>query len=199
MSITRTSLLLHLNPADPRSRWGELVQTYRPLILHAAERAGARRHDLEDILQSVLLQLVQVLPGFTYERKKGHFRSWLRRVTRNLVIDHLRRHRHQSVSLDETIEEVASQDGNGDDDLEFQKLILEAGLQSIEGEFRPRTWECFRRHMLNREPASSTARSLGISENAVYVNCSRVMSRLREFCELHGEDWNHAQQTPFTC
>lgn len=199
MSITRTSLLMHLNPDDPDSRWEELVQTYRPLILHAAEQAGARRHDREDILQSVLLQLVQVLPHFSYERKKGHFRAWLRRVTRNLVIDQHRRQRIKPVPLDESSSEATLQNRFEEEDDEFRKLILAAGLKAIEHEFRPRTWDCFCRHVLHHEPASVTAHSLGITENAVYINSSRVMTRLREFCEFHGEDWQHEQQTPFPC
>ena len=46
----------------------------------------------------------------------------------------------------------------------------------------PRTWACFERHILGHEPAADVARDLGLTVNAVYVNSSNVLSRVRAKC-----------------
>jgi hypothetical protein len=43
----------------------------------------------------------------------------------------------------------------------------------------PRTRACFERHILAHEPAAAVAGGLGVTVNAVYVNPSNVLSRVR--------------------
>jgi RNA polymerase sigma-70 factor (ECF subfamily) len=53
-------------------------------------------------------------------------------------------------------------------------------LRQIEPEFKPETWQAFRRVTLDGVPAEQVAADLGLSVNAVYVAKARVMQRLRE-------------------
>lgn len=53
-------------------------------------------------------------------------------------------------------------------------------LELIEPEFRPATWQAFRRVVLDGDKPAQVAAELGISENAVLLAKSRVLSRLRQ-------------------
>ena len=187
MPTTNGSLLLDLQQGHAQQRWDEFVDIYRPLITHALRRTGIPAQELEDVHQSVLLQLVKVLPLFCYQREKGFFRSWLRRVAMNQAVDYRRRTGRTEnvlISSDAVAEACSEADLNG----QFDRELLAAALKGVQGEFRQRTWECFSQRVLLQKPAEQVSRDLGLSENAVYINTSRVLSRLREFCELHGEE-----------
>ena len=54
----------------------------------------------------------------------------------------------------------------------------------MQGDFAPATWQAFRRHVLEGEPAGQVAEELGLSLNSVLLAKSRVLKRLRQ--ELAG-------------
>ncbi len=54
----------------------------------------------------------------------------------------------------------------------------------MRGEFRQATWKACWEHAVAGKSAAEVAAALGMSENAVYVASSRVLSRLRQ--ELDG-------------
>lgn len=190
MAPTRSSLLLNLQQSMEQGRWEEFVRIYRPLITHAVRRASIPCQDREDVIQSILLQLVKVMPSFSYQRTRGFFRSWLRRVATNQAMDWHRKTGRENNLLTGTsaIDDVAAA---GDCEQEFDEELLQAALISVRPEFRQKTWECFQRRLLQQQTAAHTASELGLSENAVFINTSRVLSRIREFCHLHGEELQH--------
>jgi len=190
MPITHGSLLLDLKCGRGEHRWNEFVELYQPLIAHALRQAGIPFQDQEDVLQSVLLQLVKAIPSFSYQREKGFFRAWLRCVAMNQVRDYRRRiGRAQGVISSNQVVEAASAEEEMPDN--FDRELLETALKSVQAEVRQKTWDCFHQRMLQQKPAEQVSRELGLSENAVYINTSRVLSRLREFCELHGEELHY--------
>jgi hypothetical protein len=66
--------------------------------------------------------------------------------------------------------------------------VLAFALERVRGRSRPTTWACFERHLLERRPSAQVAGELGISANAVQVNSSRVLDRVRKFCALYLEE-----------
>jgi RNA polymerase sigma-70 factor (ECF subfamily) len=50
----------------------------------------------------------------------------------------------------------------------------------VQGDFAPVTWQAFRRHALEGEPAVQVAEALGLSLNSVLLAKSRVLKRLRQ-------------------
>lgn len=57
--------------------------------------------------------------------------------------------------------------------------LLRRALESIRSEFEEKTWEAFRRSVLEGEPTAGIAADLGLSTNAVRQYKSRVLRRLR--------------------
>ncbi len=62
--------------------------------------------------------------------------------------------------------------------------VAAALMRRVQGDFAPATWQAFRRHVLEGQPATAVAGELGLSLNAVLLAKSRVLKRLRQ--ELAG-------------
>lgn len=69
--------------------WEELVRSHSRLVYGACYRFTGRADDANDMTQEVFLRVFRSL--HTYQPGAGAFRTWLVRLTRNLLIDHYRR------------------------------------------------------------------------------------------------------------
>jgi RNA polymerase sigma factor (sigma-70 family) len=95
----------------------ELLCKYRRSVFSICLRMVRNRSTAEDIAQEVFIKVFSALNRYdpTYP-----FASWLNRITSNLCIDHLRRERERTVSLDQPI-------GGNDGDLLIQLATSAAG------------------------------------------------------------------------
>ena len=187
---TRLTLLTQLP-----SRWPEFVTVYEPFLLQNVRAAGVRPQDVRDVVQTVFVSLLRKLPGFQYDNRVGRFRGWLRRVVQNAVIDFYR----SEAGRRETLKKVATQqeiappvvpefeetsEGSADD-VQRQRILTYV-LSVVQAETKPLTWNCFSQHLLQGRGAREVADELQVSSNAVYVNASRVLEKIRLRCgELH--------------
>lgn len=192
MVATRSSMFPRLRSGD-EGEWRTFMEVYQPIIAHLARRSGLSGDDVDEIVQQVVVQFHETLPRFDYDRRRGCFRAWLRRVTVNKIRDRFRRRR--SVSLAENGEHLAMAENEEDWDHEFRVALIRCGLKSISSEFRPRTWQCFEEHVLRCRSAAEVSGELALSQNAVYINSCRVLARMREFCAQHGEDIQNVQMS----
>lgn len=69
--------------------WEELVRSHSRLVYGACYRFTGRIDDANDMTQEVFLRVFRSL--HTFQPSAGAFRTWLVRLTRNLLIDHYRR------------------------------------------------------------------------------------------------------------
>lgn len=76
-----------LNGSD--GAWEELVRSHSRLVYGACYRFTGRVDDANDMTQEVFLRVFRSL--HTYQPSAGAFRTWLVRLTRNLLIDHYRK------------------------------------------------------------------------------------------------------------
>jgi len=186
MSPTRDSLVKDLNRGLDAERWPEFVRTYSPLLERTVRKVGIHPSDVDDVVQDVLITVVRGFCNGRYCKERGGLRVWLRRVTINKCYDRLRRQNlerplvepHQLPAAWPTEEEWSR---------EWRLQTMQAAFMKVREEFRERTWACFAAHMLDRQTAATISRQLGLSENAVYINSSRVLNRIREYCSEQGE------------
>lgn len=68
-----------------------IYERYRSEVLGYVRSFVADPHEAEDITQQVFLKLMTSIG--CYERRSVPFSAWLRRVARNLALDHIRRRR----------------------------------------------------------------------------------------------------------
>ena len=199
MMETRSSLLCRVrNPADTAG-WHEFVTLYEPLLLAYVCKKGLTKPDAADVVQEVLARLVKALPDFELKRESGRFRTCLWRVTYSALADWGRRQRRRAAAERAWAEAAATEPleaGDSVDDREpetdwltlHRRRVLEFAKAQVRARSLPRTWACFEQHVLRGRPSAEVAAELGLTANAVTVNASRVLARLRDHCRTYLEE-----------
>jgi RNA polymerase sigma-70 factor (ECF subfamily) len=186
-SATSRSLLERLK-ADDAAAWERLVTLYAPLVYHWCRPWNLREPDAADILQDVFQAVVTHIAGFRKEREGDTFRGWLRRITRNKVLDHFRRigrepqgaggsdaqARFAQLPFPQQPEEVS------DGDAPAERGLFLRALDLIRQDFEERTWEAFWRTVVEGQTPDEVAAALSMSAGAVRVAKCRILRRLRE-------------------
>jgi RNA polymerase sigma factor (sigma-70 family) len=183
---TRASLLNRLRNRRDHDAWVEFVELYEPVIQRLLLRHGLQDADAREVMQDVFVAVSRVVDRWDPARDKGMFRSWLRTVTRNLMISWLRcRDRNilaaAGADLQEMLEQVPapSEPESAEFDLELRRAQFRQAAERIEREVRPATWQAFWEIAVVGTTAADAAEKLGISVGAVRVAKCRVFARLR--------------------
>jgi RNA polymerase sigma-70 factor (ECF subfamily) len=175
------------DPADGRA-WGEFVRLYEPLLTAYVRRRGVGEQDARDVVQDVFARLIKTMPEFRLDRQEGRFRTWLWQICQSALVDWARRQRRRARAEDGWLNRLseAAAPSESDPDSDWVTIhrhrVLTFALETIRKRSRPTTWACFKRHLLDRRPSAEVASELGLTANAVDVNSSRILDRVREFC-----------------
>jgi RNA polymerase sigma-70 factor (ECF subfamily) len=187
MATTSASLLERLRGGRDSDAWGRVLDIYGPLIRNWAGRLNVRGADADDLVQEVLAVVVRRLPEFVHPERPGAFRGWLRAIAANCARDVWRARKLAPAAPGGTdfggylarLEDPAdplSREWDREHDLFVTRRLLDR----LRAEFEPRTWDLFRRFVLDDAPATEVAAEFGTTPNAVYIAKSRVLARLRE-------------------
>ncbi|MBV8206420.1 MAG: sigma-70 family RNA polymerase sigma factor [Acidobacteria bacterium] len=128
--------------------WEELVRLHHRRIYNVCYRFTGSAEDAEDLSQEVFIRMYRTLG--TYEPRKGAFTTWMTTMTRNLLVDHFRRSRHDRLtdsmdagtSPDEDSvtlgEQLASPQPGPDRQVESgeRQAMVQAALQKLSPELR---------------------------------------------------------------
>jgi RNA polymerase sigma-70 factor (ECF subfamily) len=121
--------------------WEQLVRSHTGLVYGACFRFIGRSDDARDMTQEVFLRVFRSL--HTYDPASGAFRTWLVRLTRNLLIDHYRKTRKHQVldPIDDQmgrLEETHGLGARADRTLAGREAgeLLQAALQKLSPELR---------------------------------------------------------------
>ncbi len=183
---TRYTLIGKLrNPQDAEA-WAEFATIYQPVIFRFCRSKGLQHADATDITQEVLTRIAGAIDNFDSDGGKKNFRGWLYRVTRNLVIDFVRkRERNLLVQFDPMLE-IASKPTNEESvDFQnaFQKHVFLIVSQKVRQQVESKTWRAFWETEIKLVPVEQVARDLSMSAGAVYVARSRVLKRFKNQAE----------------
>lgn len=157
---------------------------HRSTIYRYVRFRVATRETAEDVTAEVFTKALRALHG--YDPRRASPRTWLLRIARNSVTDHLRtlrRRRALHVSLDRVPDIVV------DAPTQEERLLREEGVQrllnAIAG-LRTSDQELlslrYGAGLENREIAGA----LGITQNAVAVRMHRALRRLKEAVKRQG-------------
>jgi RNA polymerase sigma-70 factor, ECF subfamily len=121
--------------------WEELVRRHTRRVYNLCYRFTGNATDAQDLSQEVFLRIYRTLAS--YRPAYGAFPTWLTSVTRNLLVDHYRRTRHDRVtdSIDDAmpaLEEKHSKARTPDRLAEASELSgqLQRGLARLSPELR---------------------------------------------------------------
>ncbi len=187
MPQTSASLLERLLDRADCDAWTRMVDIYSPLIRLWLGRYGLPQSEVDDISQTTLSSVVANLPQFRHNGRVGAFRNWIRTITVNSLRQKFRLDRKR---LDAPGGRAILADLNELEDPEsgLSKLwdrahdahVLRTLITWAEPEFEAKTWQAFRRQVLEETPPKMVAAQLEMTVNAVLIAKSRVLKRLRE-------------------
>ena len=187
---TSLSLLERVKNQD-RSAWERLGQLYGPLILHWCRLKGLQAADAENVRQEVFMAIHRAVGEFRREPPLLTFRRWLRTITKNKIIDHVRQEgkRPDAVGGGEWQRRIEALSADTPDDdssaHEEKSLLVRRALDLLRTDFEPQTWTAFWRVRIDGLSARAVAEELHISASAVHTACYRVRNRLEaEFAGL---------------
>ena len=171
------------NDADA---WRRLVELYRPLVLFWCARAKVDPTDAEDVAQGVLVAAAAGLDRFHHDRPGDTFRGWLRAITRNQILLHVRRNhgRPQAAGGSDAWQNLQAVAGrlaieDVDEQAEVGQLCRRA-VEQVRGEFEERTWQAFWLTTIEGRLPGALADVLGMTPAAIRQAKSRVLRRLKQ-------------------
>jgi RNA polymerase sigma-70 factor (ECF subfamily) len=121
--------------------WEELVRSHTRRVYAVCYRFTSSDSEAQDLTQDVFLRVFKSLRSF--RSGEGSFGVWLTRLTRNLLIDHYRRSKHERAteSIEEQLpmlEEKTAMASRTDGMLAGREAseVLQAALQKLSPELR---------------------------------------------------------------
>ena len=194
MCQTRLSLLARVRNLGDGPSWDKFHAIYRPLIFGYLRTMGLKEHEADDLTQEVFGRLLKILPTFELLPGKGRFRSYLWKLTYNMLVDRARRRKVHDRAEVEWVRRFSAVEASESRELkeawtiQHRKRILEVVLPRVRATTSRTAWACFEGRLVHRRPAAEIAAKLGITANAVYVYASRVLKEVRRRCaEIEGE------------
>jgi RNA polymerase sigma-70 factor (ECF subfamily) len=182
---TRASLLLRLGDAQDHEAWFEFVTLYEPVIYRLIRQRGLQDADARDVMQDLLLAVSRNIERWQPLKERASFRSWLQRVTRNLVVNSLKSRQRRDVTggsdLHALLDQVPAPDSaeTVEFDRELRRAKFQQASQRVQTEVQPTTWQAFWETSVSGLSLAEAAKKLGMSIGAVRVAKCRVVARMK--------------------
>jgi RNA polymerase sigma-70 factor (ECF subfamily) len=184
---TRASLILRIGSAEDGQAWEEFMQLYQPVVYRLARRQGLQHVDAEELVQEVMLAVARKVESLDPDPKRGRFRSWLFRIARNLIVNHLTRRKFQTWGTGLSGVQSLLEEQNGREsslsqvvEIEFRRCRFEYAARLVRAAVTEKTWNAFWLSAVDDSPIALVAKQLGMTVGAVYVARNRVVARMRE-------------------
>lgn len=165
--------------AGEQGAWEELVKLHTKRVYAICYRFTNSDQEAQDLTQDVFLRVFRTLGSF--RAGEGSFAVWLTRLTRNLLVDHYRRTKHERVTdaLEDklaVLEEKTAQHSRTDGLLAGREAgeLLQAALQRLSPELRETVILRDLQEMEYRE----IARVLNVPEGTVKSRLNRGRAEL---------------------
>lgn len=189
---TRNSLLLQVRDLKNRHAWEEFSDIYRPVIFRLAKLKGLQTSDAEDLTQQVLINVARAIDGWQPDPHRAKFRTWLRTVADNAILNALTRQRpDRAIGGDAGHAALTIQPTPAANSkllkIEYRREVFVQVSQQIRSEFSDDTWAAFWRTTVDEIDIDDVAKELGRTRGSVYASRSRVMKRLRQKVEEYDD------------
>ena len=181
---TKSEVLLRIQSAEDREAWDQFVSMYRPVIYRMARRHGLQDADALDLVQRVLMSVAGAINKWE-PTGNARFRHWLRRVTKNAVLNALtRKPRDLAQGGTDALDLLSDEIQHGPEqergfELEARRECFHRAAVIVQAEVRGNSWEAFQLTVIDGLSAAEAAKKLGISTGGVFAARGRVMDRLR--------------------
>ncbi len=176
---TRPSLLATLRDNTQHSAWREFFERYAPAVFRVARLRGMSAADGDDIVQQVMLAIASHIGRFEYDRDRGHFRQWVRRITDNKIRDLKRRPQLPGdAGLWDCVDDAAKAEEVWEHQWRLQDIHY--CLDEVGRQLSPHRVEAFRLYVLDGLSAEETAARLNMTVGHVYVTRTQIIKKIRK-------------------
>jgi RNA polymerase sigma factor (sigma-70 family) len=100
---TNISLIAKVRDRTDAESWREFYKFYHPLLTRYLRRLGLPEDSANDVIQDVFVRLLQALPTFDLDSKRGRFRSYLWKLTYSGLVDEARRVKARKLAEEEWV------------------------------------------------------------------------------------------------
>lgn len=179
MATTRASLLLSLKNRNDAEAWSEFHKLYAPLLYRYARDRGLSRDDAEEIRDQCLEIVTRKMPAFEYDKEKGGFKNWLRRVADNKVVD-FRRKRHDRNADTDEIRSLRDTEPSPAESWEqaWRNEHLKYCVEKARSSVSDRNFRVFQMLLLDGCTVEEVCANLGLNPNQVYKAKARVLKHV---------------------
>ena len=178
---TKGSLLAAVKKGDEIS-WQSFYDMYKPLILLKGGDLRLNQTEKEELVQLVMLSFFNTSQTFCYDKSKGRFRDYLKRIIHNKACDLMRKRHDEEISVEDiplTVEKLLSE-GDSHWDEEWQNHVLKQALEDLRSAVSPLVYQAFTMLSLENMSGKEVAEILGITANAVYVYKHEALNKLKK-------------------
>ena len=189
---TRLSLLQRMNAEQvDELTWQEFFRKYSPFIIMMGTNMKLTRDEIKELWSTVFLEIDKKGIG-AYDREKGSFRSWFKRIIRFRAYDLLRK---RTSAKEIPTEEIYDDQDNeaaasADDECEkvWRKILLYSLIVELKDELNPIDFQVFYMIVLQDRKRQEVAAVCNLKENTVSQKISRLTQKLHDrFRELQQE------------
>ncbi len=180
---TRSSVLRAVADTGNEAAWNRLFDLYAGFVYLIARSKGLNDADADDIVQVVFADLARKLPTFAYDRKKGHFRSYLIGLVSWRVMDRLRSGKRDAELKADFLEEAKAATAAGDNEFaerEWKAAAMEEALRRMKADVRPEHYAAFVASAVEGQATETVTNLYGISRDNLYQIRTRLTEKLRE-------------------
>jgi len=190
---TSPTLLGRLRLGGPESGWREFFQRYAPAIYRVARQRGLDAADADDIVQQVMTAVCKHINQFSYDRDRGHFRQWVRRIAETQIANGRRRSRPTACDpemLECRADETRAADEIWAEQWQLQDMLF--CLDELAADVAPRRLQAFRMYALEGRTAQETAAAVNMTVGWVYVTRNQLLNMLRARMEALAGEGSHS-------
>lgn len=183
---TRDSLLVQVRDPQDAEAWEQFARIYRPVICQLAHNRGLQDADAQDLAQQVLIAVASAISRWERSGESVRFRHWLRRVTKNAIVNALTRQPHDRAvggsSILDLLREQPEKDAELEQliELEYQRQVFLQAAEIVRANVKPENWQAFEMTAIEGRSIDDAATELGKPIGAIYLARSRIMRRLRQ-------------------
>ena len=162
------------------------VSLYEPAIYRMLRRHGLQDADAREVMQELFTAVSRSINHWDPATERGSFSGWLRRVSRNLVINWLKRRDQQVTAIGgsglQSMLEMLPADSVAETvefDRELRRSLFQRAAEQVRGAVAPATWQAFWETAVVGTSPSDAGQKLGMSVGAIRVAKCRVLARLQ--------------------
>lgn len=182
MHTTSRTLLQRIRSggSDREVAWGEFQTRYEPLIRAYATSRGGKTHEVDDVVQDVMLAFFSAQSSFRYDPAAGRFRSYLYASTARALGRLRTRFAWDTNAGDDHLSSLEDPAAKAEWDALWEREQLKYGVEQLRKYYEDdATFQAFYRVAIEGIEPATVATQLGLSRDAVYKAHGRCLVRLR--------------------